>query len=78
MGEKVDFHLLVEEREEEEDVSLPVLLPLLDFLPRSPSQSLPGPSLLSKDIVAIFLSIRELELSAGYPESSSSELGAVE
>lgn len=75
MGEKVDFHLLVEDMEDEEEASLPVLLPLLlaDFLP-----SLPGPSLLSRDIVAIFLSIRELELSAGYPESSSSELGAVE
>lgn len=77
MGEKVDFHLLLED---EEEVSLPVLLPLLlpDFLALSPSPCLPGPSLLSKDIVAIFLSIRELELSAGYPESSSSELGAEE
>lgn len=81
MGEKVDFHLLVEDKEDDEEASLPVLLPLLlpDFLPtRSPSPNLPGPSLLSKDIVAIFLSIRELELSAGYPESSSSELGAEE
>lgn len=81
MGENVDFHLLVEGMDEDEEASLPVLLPLLllDFLPiRSLSPSLPGPSLLSKDIVAIFLSIRELELSAGYPESSSSELGAVE
>ena len=36
IGEKVDFHLLVEDMEEEEDASLPVLLPLLlpDFLPR--------------------------------------------
>ena len=37
MGEKVDFHLLVEQREEEEEeeASLPVLWPLLppDFLP---------------------------------------------
>lgn len=35
MGEKVDFHLLLEDKEEEEDASLPVLLPLLlpDFLP---------------------------------------------
>lgn len=34
MGEKVDFHLLVEDKEDEEP-SLPVLLPLLllDFLP---------------------------------------------
>lgn len=35
MGEKVDFHLLLEDKEDEEDASLPVLLPLLlpDFLP---------------------------------------------
>lgn len=35
MGEKVDFHLLVEDKEDEEEASLPVLLPLLlpDFLP---------------------------------------------
>lgn len=74
MGEKVDFHLL----DEDEDVSLPVLFPLLllDLRPLSASPSLPGPSLLSKDIVAIFLSILALELSAGYPESSSSELVA--
>lgn len=80
MGEKVDFHLLLEDKEEEDEASLPVLLPLLlpDFLPLSLSPSLLGPSLLSKDIVAIFLSILELELSAGYPESSSSELGAEE
>lgn len=80
MGEKVDFHLPVEDMDDEEEASLPVLLPLLlqDFLPLSPSPSLPGPSRLSNDIVAIFLSIRELELSAGYPESSSSELGAEE
>lgn len=80
MGEKVAFHLLVDDKEDEEEASLPVLLPLLlpDFLPLSLSPSLPGPFLLSKDIVAIFLSIRELELSAGYPESSSSELGAEE
>lgn len=34
MGEKVDFHLLVEDKEDEEEASLPVLLPLLlpDFL----------------------------------------------
>lgn len=34
MGEKVDFHLPVDDREEEEEASLPVLLPLLlpDFL----------------------------------------------
>lgn len=79
MGENVDFHLLFEQKEDEE-ASLPVLLPLLlpDFLPRSPSTSLLSPSLLSSDIVAIFLSMRELELSGGYPESSSSELGVVE
>lgn len=67
MGEKVDFHLLVEDKDDDEEASLPVLLPLLlpDFLPRSPSPSLPEPSLLSNDIVAIFLSIRELELSTG-------------
>lgn len=36
MGEKVDFHLLVEDKDEDEEASLPVLLPLLvpDFLPR--------------------------------------------
>lgn len=35
MGEKVAFHLLVDDKEDEEDASLPVLLPLLlpDFLP---------------------------------------------
>lgn len=35
MGEKVDFHLPVEDMEDEEEASLPVLLPLLlpDFLP---------------------------------------------
>lgn len=86
MGEKVDFHLLLEDREDEEEPSLPVLLPLLlpDFrtsggeknrwassgnvgdymwrflcLPLSPSPCRPGPSLLSKDMVAIFLSILE-------------------
>lgn len=34
MGEKVDFHLLVEDKEDVEEASLPVLLPLLlpDFL----------------------------------------------
>lgn len=34
MGEKVDFHLPVEDKEEEEEASLPVLFPLLlpDFL----------------------------------------------
>lgn len=80
IGEKVDFHLLLEDKDDEDEASLPVLFPLLlpDFLPLSPSPNLLGPSLLSKDIVAIFLSIRELELSAGYPESSSSELGAEE
>lgn len=85
MGEKVDFHLPVEDKDEEEEASLPVLFPLLlpdfltlegkkkthlnqskkrfkqkplrKFLPLSFSPSLPGPSLLSKDIVAIFLSI---------------------
>lgn len=86
MGEKVDFHLPVEDKEEDEEASLPVLFPLLlpdfltlegekktklkqsrnkesflknvfFFLPLSLSPSLPGPSLLSKDIVAIFLSI---------------------
>lgn len=84
MGENVDFHLPVEDKDEEEEASLPVLLPLLlpdfltlegekktnlkhsrkriffkkwQFLPLSLSPSLPGPSLLSKDIVAIFLSI---------------------
>lgn len=67
MGEKVDFHLLLDEEEDEEETSLPVLLLLLppDFLPRSLSPDLPGPSRLSKEIVAIFLSILELELSAG-------------
>lgn len=67
MGENVDFHLLLEDKEDEEEASLPVLLPLLlpDFLPLSLSTSLLGTSLLSSDIVAIFLSIRELELSAG-------------
>lgn len=88
MGEKVDFHLPVEDKEDDEEASLPVLFPLLlpdfltlegekktklkqsrnkesllknasffFFLPLSLSPSLPGPSLLSKDIVAIFLSI---------------------
>ena len=35
IGEKVDFHLLVEDKEDEEEPSLPVLFPLLlpDFLP---------------------------------------------
>lgn len=35
MGEKVDFHLLVDDKQDEEEASLPVLLPLLlpDFLP---------------------------------------------
>lgn len=35
MGEKVDFHLLLDEEEDEEETSLPVLLLLLppDFLP---------------------------------------------
>lgn len=35
MGEKVAFHLLVDDKVEEEEASLPVLLPLLlpDFLP---------------------------------------------
>lgn len=35
MGEKVDFHLLVEDKDDDEEASLPVLLPLLlpDFLP---------------------------------------------
>lgn len=35
MGEKVDFHLPVEDIDDEEEASLPVLLPLLlpDFLP---------------------------------------------
>lgn len=86
MGEKVDFHLLAEDKEDEE-ASLPVLFPLLlldflpggnkskkpadvklynicflsiysfIFLPCSPSQSLPWLSLLSKEMVAIFLSI---------------------
>lgn len=34
MGEKVDFHLPVEDKEEDEEASLPVLFPLLlpDFL----------------------------------------------
>lgn len=34
MGENVDFHLPVEDKDEEEEASLPVLLPLLlpDFL----------------------------------------------
>lgn len=67
IGEKVDFHLLVEDKDDEDEDSLPVLLPLLvpDFLPLSPSTSLLGTSRLSSDIVAIFLSILELELSAG-------------
>lgn len=35
IGEKVDFHLLVEDKEDEDEASLPVLFPLLlpDFLP---------------------------------------------
>lgn len=85
IGENVDFHLLEEvedEEDEEEETSLFMLLPPdlrpNKLTPRSPSPTFRGLSLLSREIVAIFLSIRELELSAGYPASSSSELGGEE
>lgn len=75
MGEKVDFHLLPPE---DEETSLFTLLGP-DLRPCEPlSRSLIGPS-RSKEMVAIFLSIREeLELSGAKFSPSSSELGVEE